>query len=246
MEEKKGLSMPIAIIIAAVLVAGAIFGGFAYWKKSPATPAVPGQQPVVTPQGITGSDYILGNAKADVVIITYTDLECPFCKVFDKTLQQINQKYGDKVGLVYRMSPIAQLHPKSRAEATAWICAGQLGGNAKFWQYAEAVFAATPSNNGLDLTLLPKFATEIGLDATKFAACTAGTDAAKLVDQETADAAKYGGQGTPFPLVFYKGKFLGALPGAVPFADYKDQQGQTQPGLGTIIDGLLAGKVPTQ
>ena len=243
MEETKGLSMPVAVIIAAVLIGGAIFGGFAYWKKS-AVPTVPGQQAVVTPQGITKTDYVLGNAKADVIIITYTDLECPFCKVFDDTLKQINQKYGDKVGLVYRQSPIPQLHSKAKAEAVAWICAGQVGGNDKFWQYADKVFTATPSNDGLDLTLLPKFATEIGLDAKKFDACTTGTAAAKLVDQQTADAAKYGGGGTPFPLVFYKGKFLGALPGAIPLNDTKDQQGQTVPGLSTIIDQLLAGQVP--
>ena len=246
MEEKNALSTPVAIIISAVLVAGAIFGGFAYWKKTPTAPAVPGQQAVVTPQGLTKTDYVLGNAKADVTIITYTDYECPFCKVFDATLKEVNQKYGDKVGIVNRQSPIPSLHTKARTEAIAAICAGQLGGNEKFWQYNDKIFATTPSNDQLDLTLLPKFATEIGLDAKDFAECTAGTAASSLVDQETADAAKYGATGTPFPLVFYKGKFLGALPGAIPFADYQDQQGQTVPGLSTIIDQLLAGQVPGQ
>src|SRR3989344_5485116 len=100
-----------------------------------------------------------------IAIVEYSDLECPFCKTFQKTLHQIMDEYGEsgKVAWVYRHFPLAQLHTKAAKEAEATECAAELGGNAAFWKYADRLFEVTPSNNNLELSQLPVIAAEVGL-----------------------------------------------------------------------------------
>ena len=117
---------------------------------------------------VSSSDHIRGNVNAQITIVEYSDLECPFCKVFHGTMKQAMAAYGDKVRWVYKHFPLDQLHPKADKEAEAAECAGELGGNDAFWAYIDKVFEATPSNNGLDLALLPAIAQDLGFDITKF------------------------------------------------------------------------------
>ena len=58
-----------------------------------------------------------------VYVIEYSDLECPFCKQFHSTLQDMMVEYEGKVVWVYRHFPLDMLHPKARAEAAATECA---------------------------------------------------------------------------------------------------------------------------
>lgn len=114
---------------------------------------------------LRSDDHVLGNPNADVLIIEYSDTECPFCKQFHETMHQVMDQYGKdgKVAWVYRHSPIDQLHPKARKEAEALECANEQGGNDAFWKYADKLFEITPSNNGLDAAQLPVIAAMIGL-----------------------------------------------------------------------------------
>ena len=105
---------------------------------------------------VTPADHILGNPNAEVFIVEYSDLECPFCKQFHKSMLEIMSEYGaeGKVAWVYRHFPLDQLHSKARKEAEATECATELGGNDAFWEYTNKIFEITPSNNGLNLELL--------------------------------------------------------------------------------------------
>lgn len=156
---------------------------------------------------VTEKDHVRGNVNAPVKIVEFSDFECPFCKEFQSTMQKLMDSYGKdgQVAWVYRHFPIDQLHPKARKEAQASECAAELGGNDAFWTYADKIFAVTPSNNGLDLSLLPKIAEELGLDANAFADCLSG-DArggkyADLIEADVEDAVSAGGTGTPFTII---------------------------------------------
>ena len=102
---------------------------------------------------LSGSDHIWGNPNAKIIIVEYSDLECPFCKVFHQTLHQVVEKNAE-VAWVYRHYPILGLHPKAFREAEATECAFEQGGNDMFWKYTDKLFEVTPSNNGLDESLL--------------------------------------------------------------------------------------------
>ncbi len=99
---------------------------------------------------ISADDHILGNIGAKIVILEYSDLECPYCKVFHKTMHQVIESNPD-IAWVYRHYPIPQLHPKAFHEAEASECAWEQGGNDAYWKYMDKIFEITPSNNGLDV-----------------------------------------------------------------------------------------------
>ena len=103
---------------------------------------------------ISPDDHILGNVNAKIIIVEYSDLECPFCKMFHNTMHQVVEKSNGNVAWVYRHYPILQLHPKAFHEAEATECAWEQGGNSAFWKYTDKLFEITPSNNGLDETQL--------------------------------------------------------------------------------------------
>ena len=138
--QKYALAMPIAVIIAGVLIAGAVIysGGK---NANGNTVNAPQQQQVAQETGdleqmipVTSEDHIRGDINAPVKIVEYSDTECPFCKRFHTTMQEVYNEYGKtgKVAWVYRHFPLDQLHSKARKEAEATECAAELGGNDKF------------------------------------------------------------------------------------------------------------------
>ncbi|MCX6712671.1 MAG: thioredoxin domain-containing protein [Candidatus Vogelbacteria bacterium] len=226
--ENQGSSISVskALIYGAIIIALVIGGSYVYQKRF-IEKNLPGlvkkaiQDMTPNPANaapVTASDHLLGNAKAPVKLIVYTDLECPYCKVFHNSVLGLKDNYikDGKIAVIYRNFPLDQLHSKARPEAIASECAAKLGGNDKYWAFVDKIFAATPSNNGLDLNNLPIFATELGLDKTAFANCLKDkTIADKVVAQET-DGQKAGAQGTPYPIVMLNDVVKGALPGALP------------------------------
>ncbi|MDB5204060.1 MAG: oxidoreductase [Candidatus Taylorbacteria bacterium] len=102
---------------------------------------------------VTAADHIMGDINAPVKVVLYSDLECPFCKSFHSTMQQLMaSSYGTnkQVAWVWRNFPLKQLHPKSPKESEGAECAAELGGNDAFWKFIDKVNEVTPSNNKLD------------------------------------------------------------------------------------------------
>ena len=105
----------------------------------------------VTVRAVDASkEAVRGNAKAKISLIEYSDFECPFCKQFHNTMQQVMAAHEKDVKWVYRQFPLDSLHQKARPEALMSECAGEQG---KFWEFTDSVFKVTPSNDGMDITL---------------------------------------------------------------------------------------------
>jgi protein-disulfide isomerase len=212
---KSQYALPITIVIAGALIAGAVF--FA-GKGGSATPGPSGSQKVSAREYTPGTDHVLGNPNAPVKVVEYADLECPFCKTFHTTMHQVMDYYGPngKVAWVYRPFPLTQIHSKAQKEAEAAECAADQGGDAAFFKYLDQVYAVTPGENNLDPAQLPIIAGKVGLDVTAFNQClTSGKNTAK-VQASYNEAISAGGQGTPFVLVMV-GKDAVALQGAQPY-----------------------------
>lgn len=212
--------VPVAIVIAGALIAGALF---LTTKKSPdadkvADTKINNNEIAIDP--VSAEDHILGNPKAPIMIVEFSDTECPFCKNFHQTMHKVIETYGKsgKVAWVYRHFPIDQLHPKARKESEATECAAELGGNEKFWEYLDLIYKKTPSNNGLDLSLLPKFAEEIGLDKKEFETCLNSGKYADKINDSVQKAKIAGGQGTPYTVIITKHEKIPINEGAIPFS----------------------------
>ncbi len=81
---------------------------------------------------------IKGSPDATVVIVEFSDFQCPFClRWYNDTLPQIDQQIGDDVALVFLHFPIANLHPNARTTHAAAECAGEQG---KFWEMHDLLF----------------------------------------------------------------------------------------------------------
>lgn len=151
---------------------------------------------------VTEDDHVRGNIDAPITIIEYSDLECPFCKRFHSTLQQVVEAYGNDVSWVYRHFPLVGLHQKAHIEAVASECAASLGGNDAFWGFVDQFFTLSPSNDGTDLdSVFPLIVENIGISETAFEECVADERFAEQVDADTSEATASGGQGTPWNVV---------------------------------------------
>lgn len=206
MQEQK-ISIPVAIVLAGILIAGAVFlSKNAPEKTIPVNQDTLSKTSSIPVEPISKSDHILGNPNAPVVLVEYSDLECPFCKNFHKTMNKIMETYGKdgKVAWVYRHFPLDSIHPKARTEAVATECAEELGGKSKFWQFTDKIYAITPSNNGLDLSLLPVIAKEIGLDEGAFKTCLVSQKFDEKIENDFQSGKKIGVTGTPESVLILK------------------------------------------
>lgn len=86
---------------------------------------------------INEDDHIMGNKDAEIVIIEYSDFECPYCKAIHATLEKLVKESNGEVAWVFRHWPI---HQNSFLKATASECVAQIKGNDAFFKYADALF----------------------------------------------------------------------------------------------------------
>ncbi|MBI2048145.1 MAG: thioredoxin domain-containing protein [Parcubacteria group bacterium] len=206
LQENK-LLVPLSIIIAGVIIAGAIIFTKNTTDDRPDNTETPDTVSVQEMRSVDATDHLLGNINtAEVFIVEFSDLECPFCKHFHETLKQVMEEYGPngKVAWVYRHFPLTSIHPKATKEAEATECAAELGGELKFWEYTDQIFKITPSNNGLDLSLLPLIAENIGLNKDAFLKCLESGRHVEKINADTKDAIGSGGRGTPHTIVITK------------------------------------------
>ena len=170
---------------------------------------------------ITKDDHIRGNKNAKVVLVEYSDFECPFCGRHDPTMQAVFKKYGDKVAWVYRHFPLS-FHPQAMPAALASECASEQG---KFWEFSDKVFANQDKLQG-GATYLEQVGKDLGLNMDKYKSCISSQKYLSRIQADQQQGSTYGVDGTP--ATFVNGQLVS---GAVP-----------QASLEAAIDQALAGK----
>jgi protein-disulfide isomerase len=214
-----GLNIPTAIVIAGAIIAIAVI-----YTKAPSVQKPPNQQADTFEQKmkpITDADYIIGNPKAKIKIVEYSDASCPYCKVFHNTMRKVMSDYGTSgnVAWLYRHYTLDKpdpngniLHPNAGREAQAMECAGSLGGNEKFWTFTNRLYEVTPSvtgatPNGLDPKELPKIAEFSGINVTDFNNCLSTSKFKEKVEADFVDGVNIGINGTPSSIIVLEKAF---------------------------------------
>lgn len=182
-------------------------------------------------------DHIYGNPKAEISVIVYSDLECPFCKRFNGTPEAAIKQFGNKVNMVWRHYPLPMHGEIARKEAVAAECVAKQAGDTAFFAFINQVFEKSALNgkgvpNGDEGILA--LAKSVGAkDEKAFDACMRDPKMARLVDEDFEDGGKSGVRGTPGNIV--RNNKTGAsagVPGAIPQAQLEGMIRQALAGEG--------------
>jgi protein-disulfide isomerase len=134
---------------------------------------------------------VLGSRDSKVVIVEFSDFQCPACAAAHLIVKQVVDMYGDKILFAYRHFPIVTAHPHALKAAEAAEAAGEQG---KFWEYHDLLFSNQENLSDEDLI---SYAKRLGLDLKKFEDALRSE---KFKDKVTADmdgGGKIGIRATP-------------------------------------------------
>jgi protein-disulfide isomerase len=216
--------IPGAIVVGFGLIAAAIFfsGGGATVPTAVVGNPNNEQDQAGPVRPVDEDDHIRGNPNAPIVIVEYSDYDCPFCKSFHETMNTVMDEYGatGQVAWVYRHFPIEQLHPNALGIALASECVADLGDNDAFWTFSDLVFGEREINAQTNVTKLSAYAVEAGVDQAAFDTCVAEERLISKVREDMVDAVNAGAQGTPYSLVLV-GEQQGVINGAQPYESVK-------------------------
>ncbi|MEI7719653.1 MAG: thioredoxin domain-containing protein [bacterium] len=219
--KKLELSPSVSIIIAGVIVAGAIVFANMHPAQPTGAVALGGAAPSPTALNIrpvSASDHITGSPNASIVLVEFSDFQCPYCSMVYPTLKKIVDNSNGQIAWVYRQLPLTSIHPNAGPAALASECIAEQLGNTGFWKYADAVFTNQAS---LSPEYSATLAKQFGADSVKYTACIASAKYQSKIDADTTEAEANGGNGTPFTIVINtKTKKMVALSGALPEAQF--------------------------
>ena len=222
---KSSYVLPVSILVAAFIVAGAIVYSVERGKSPSPRAENPGQLGQAQPSNngdiskITDRDVILGDPKAPVTVVEYGDYQCPFCGRFftgvESSLRADYVKTG-KVKMIFRN--FAFLGTESTAAAEAAECAKD---QHQFWAYHDALYVAEmkdgrENNGNLTPALFTQIAKDLKLDVPAFTSCLASNKYADQIAKDTAAGQAFGVNSTPTS--FVNGV---QVQGAVPYSQFK-------------------------
>ena len=222
------LTATVLVSLAAVAVLWTSARGFSA-ARAPSATTRP-ETPVPTePQSLPNA-AVLGSPTAKVVILEYSDFQCPFCGRFAReVLPSFEKEYvaAGKARIAFRHVPLEQAHPFALGAAAAAVCAGQQG---RFWPFHDAVFQ---NQLQLDPPALRGIAESISLDLGPYDRCVADSKVVDAIRADVANAKSLGVMGTP---TF----FVGVVAGDGRVVVKQVLTGvQTERALGDAVDNLI-------
>jgi protein-disulfide isomerase len=183
----------IAMLVAAGAIVWAVTRGPSSGPGAPATPPVPTE-----PVSLEGAP-VLGDPAARVVLIEFSDFECPFCGRFaNDVLPAIKTKYVEigRVQMAFRHFPLNAIHPRATPAAVAAVCAQQ---QERFWEFHDLLFQDVKKLTDEDMEA---YADTLSLDIAAFNACREKDGhASTRVSADLTQATALGLRGTPALLV---------------------------------------------
>jgi protein-disulfide isomerase len=203
-EKKPTLNIASAIVIAGLIIAGAIL----FNRDSASGKGSTTEDKLDLVSSVSDNDLIRGNKNAPITIIEYADFSCHYCAQYHDTLKKLITDEEKKVRWVYRNLPI--FNPEA---AIAGECVGKLAGDDAFWDFSDKLYANQDKFN-TDYYLAT--AQLEGVSATAFNACVADPLLKNKLQQDFTQArVLLGFNATPHTIIIdKKGRkfsFAGAL-----------------------------------
>lgn len=161
------------------------------------------------------SDSVILGSKDDsrLTVIEYSDFQCPYCKLFHSSVNQMLAEYPSDVRFVYKHLPLS-FHPQAENAALASECANDEG---KFLPYADLLFEKQDEwGKTTGTAKFKEYARILRLNTRNFNACLDGKNHLEKIEKDAAEAKEFGISGTPG--IFVGDTFVG---GAIPYDELK-------------------------
>ena len=222
-----------SVLVVLAFAVGLLVGYVAWGRDTVVATAAQPSGPVVEAPQPTQSAYTrydipikgypsLGPDNAKIVIVEFSDFQCPYCRRFHAdTYQALLDAYPGQIRFVYRNLPLTAIHPNAMPAAIASLCANDQN---VYWEYHDKLF----SNETLDEPTYIQYAADLGLNVDTFTACLSSGSHDADIQKDMDFALGLGVQSTP--TFFVNGL---AIVGAQPLVNFKQ-----------IIDKELAGEIP--
>jgi len=179
-------------------------------NTAPTPPAATGD--VSKLAAVLDGAYSVGSDNAEVTLIEVSEFQCPYCLRHNPTMEKIMNEYKGKVKRVWIHFPLTSIHPYAMKAAEAVECAGEQNSD-KFWEMHDKIFEDT---SAMTVDDLKGYASEIGLNTSKFNSCLDDNKYTSKIQKQMAAAQAAGVSGTPG--TFVNGQLV---KGAYPFDTFK-------------------------
>lgn len=218
MEETVPVKKTTLLIIVSVVVAIAAFAvGYLVGQGSTGAAIANtdnGNSDIIKISDPFGDDAVLGNKNAPIIVIEFSDYQCPYCSAAAGYNQDLIDKFkaqdptwiasepklmeaakSGKIGFVFKDFPLSNLHQFANKAAEAAECAGEQG---KYYEYHDKLFENQNTwSTGDAITEFKKYASDLGLDTSKFNQCLDSDKYANEVQKDFQDGVSYKVEGTP-------------------------------------------------
>lgn len=180
-----------------LLIGIAVIALFAFGRGSSSPVSVqPDTAAVVQGIGPAPEDHAQNGDRAKVMLVEYSDFQCPACGQFYPLIKKLQSELGSDLGFTYRYFPLYQIHSHALLSSYAAEAAGRQG---KFWEMHDLLFERQIAWSVSDDAgkLFAAYAKELGLDQTKFDADLRSPDVAERVHKDMKSGLDAGVDATP-------------------------------------------------
>ncbi len=128
-----------------------------------------------------------GDPKAKVVIVEYSDFQCPSCALVQPAIHDFLERYKGRIRLAYKYYPLTRIHKNAMPAARAAQCAAEEN---KFWPYQDLLFARQKlwANLSDPTTHFVAIAQEVKLNEARWRVCVADPGREVLILKDTEEA----------------------------------------------------------
>ncbi len=177
----------------ALLLIGSVWGLFKLANKPSLTSS---QTEIVKAPPLTQEDITKGNKDAKIVLIEYSDFQCPACGYYYPIAKQLTEEYKDKILFAYRFFPLRQIHQNAMSSSQAAYAAHLQG---KFWEMHDMLFESqkdwSESSDAKDIFI--SYAKKLNLNEEQFKKDMESDEALKVINNQYSAGAQAGINSTP-------------------------------------------------
>lgn len=206
-------------ILAAIII---VFGGI-FWVQRPKTSA-----PGTNSGDATASNHVAGKKDSAIKFEEYGDYQCPFCAQYYPIINQVKQKYADRVSFQFRNFPLTQIHKNTMAASRAAEAAALQG---KFWQMHDLLYENQTSWESVSspTSMFDQYAQQLSLNMNQYRKDQNSSKVLNTINADVAAGQALGVNSTP--TFFLDGKKLTSPPTDLA-------------GFSKLIDAAIAAKKP--